>query len=125
MHGFGGLRRLTLTRQKRRRTGPSDIASLSAGQLAPVLDEGPERHFGQPASLCNLSGVTGHDCVGLVRGQDAPIKAVRSERSGVPDDAPRLALRVDEQLSAEAEATPLGCGSRCRLAACRVRNSLG
>jgi hypothetical protein len=46
-----------------------------------------------------------------------PMKAVRSERSGVPDDAPRLALRVDEPLGAGAEATPLGGGSRCRLGA--------
>jgi hypothetical protein len=104
-------------RQKKRRTWPSDIATLPAGQLAPVLHESPKRHFGQPASPCNLSGVTGPDCVELVRGQDPPMKAVRSERSGVPDDTPHLALRVDEQLGAGAEATPLVCGSRCRLAA--------
>jgi hypothetical protein len=100
-----------------RRTVPSDIAILPAGQLVPVFDEGPKRHFGQPACPCNLSGVTGHDCVELVRGRDAPMKAVRSERSGVPDDAQRLALRVDEQLGAGAEATPLGRGSCCRLVA--------
>jgi len=36
---------------------PSDIAILPAGLFAPVLNEGAESHFGQPA--CNLSGMPG------------------------------------------------------------------
>jgi hypothetical protein len=37
------------------------------------------------------------------------MKAVSSARSGIPDDAARLAFRVDKQLGARADATPLRC----------------
>src|SRR5438132_12575874 len=45
------------------------------------------------------------------------MKAVCSASSGVPDDASRPAFRVDEQLSARTEATPLRCriGGSARL----------
>jgi len=73
--------------------------------LAPILDEGAERHLGQPAP-CAILPVFPEE---LDRSRDAPLKAVCSAGSGIADDAARLAFRVDEQLGARADAgaTPL------------------
>jgi hypothetical protein len=93
-------------------SGLSVIAVLLVGLLAPVLDESAQSHLCKRAPACDPSGVPGRDRVRLVRGQDAPMEAVCSARSGVPDDAPRLAFGIDKQFGARAKATPLLCRIR-------------
>jgi hypothetical protein len=92
-----------------------------AGLLAPVLNEGAESRLNQPAPPCNLSGVTRRDCVRLVRGQDAPMKAVCSVRSGV-------SVMPRAWHSGSTSNSALGLRRRHSVAragppACRVRNS--
>ena len=99
-------------RRKRRRSAPSAGAAHPAGLLAPVLDEGAQSRLGQQAPSRNPAGVPRRDGMRLVRGQDAPVKAVCSARTGVSDDPARLAFGIDEQLGARADATPLGCRIR-------------
>jgi hypothetical protein len=83
----------------------SAIAPLPAGLLAPVLDEDAQSYLGQRAPPHNLPGVPGCDYVRLVRPEDAPMKAVGAA-PGIPENAARLAFRVNEQFGAWAEATP-------------------
>jgi hypothetical protein len=98
---------MSVTRQKRCRSDLLAIASPSAGELAPVFVEGLDSDLGQPSPPCNHFSVPRRDCLRLVRSQDAPVKAVCPSRSGVSDDATRLAFRVDEQLGARADPAPL------------------
>jgi hypothetical protein len=83
-----------------------------AGLLTPILDEGAQSRLGQQAPPRNPAGMPRRDGMRLVRGQDAPVKAVCSARKGVSDDPARLAFRIDEQLGARADATPLRCRIR-------------
>jgi len=85
---------------------------LSGGLLTPILDEGAQSRLGQQAPSCYSAGVPRRDGMRLVRGQDAPVKAVCSARKSVSDDPARLAFGIDEQLGARADATPLRCRIR-------------
>src|SRR5271165_150918 len=102
----------SIRRQNRRRSAPSAIAAPPAGLLTPIFDEGAQSRLGQQAPARNPARVPRRDGVRLVRGQDAPVKAICSARKGVSDDPARLAFRIDEQLGARGDATPLRCRIR-------------
>jgi hypothetical protein len=84
----------------------------TVGLLTPILDEGAQSRLGQQAPPRNPAGVPRRDGMRLLRSQDAPVKAVCSARESVSDDPARLAFRIDEQLGARADATPLRCRIR-------------
>src|SRR5271169_2111551 len=102
----------SIRRRNQRRSAPSAIAALPGGLLTPILDEGAQSRLGQQAPARNPARVPRRDRMRLVRGQDAPVKAVCSARKGVSDDPARLAFRIDEQLGARADAPPLRCRIR-------------
>ena len=99
----------SIRRRNQRRCPPSATAALPVGLLTPILSEGAQSRLGQQAPARNPARAPRCDGMRLVRGQDAPVKAVCSARKSVSDDSARLAFRIDEQLGTRTDATPLRC----------------